>query len=102
MFKFKIGDEILVTSGKDKGKKGKVQKILPKVNKVVVSQVNVHKRHKKASRNRSAGIYEVESPIPVANIAIICPKCAKPTRIGFVLEDETKTRICKICKGVLK
>lgn len=99
MYKFKVGDEVLITSGHEKGKKGKVEKVLPREDKLVVAGVNIYKRHKKATRTQSAGIFETVRPIPVANLAIICPKCAKTTRVGFKLEGKTKHRICKKCKG---
>ena len=101
MFKFKIGDQVLITAGKDKGEKNRIEKILPRENKLVVAGVNVYKRHRKAIRNQAAGIYEVTRPISVANIAIICPKCTNPTRIGFITNGKSqgKIRICKKCKG---
>jgi len=101
MFKFKIGDEVQVTSGKDKGKKGKVQKVLEQENKLIVAGVNLYKRHKKATRNVKSGIFEVTRPITTAKLQIICPKCGKPTRVGFQENGKTKDRICKKCKGVL-
>ncbi len=99
MFKFKVGDEVLVTAGKDKGKKGKIEKVLIGENKVLVAGVNVYKRHKKATRNQKAGIFDIYRPITTANIAIICPKCSKQTRVGFQMEGKTKIRICNKCKG---
>lgn len=99
MFKFKTGDEVLITAGRDKGKKGKIEKVLVGENKVVVTGVNLYKRHRKATRNQKAGIYEITRPVDVANVAIICPKCSKPTRVGFVQEGKNKFRICKKCKG---
>ena len=101
MFKFRIGDEILVCTGRDKGKKGKIEKVLQRENKVVVTNVNVYKRHRKVAKNRPAGIYEIARPIQVANIALVCPKCNRPTRIGFVIEGQEKKRICKKCQGRL-
>lgn len=106
MFKFKIGDQVLITAGKDKGKKNKIEKIWPLQNKVAVTGVNLYKRHKKATRSQAAGIYEITRPINVANIALICPKCSKVTRIGISLEksktgNNGKIRICKKCKSTL-
>ena len=101
MFKFRAGDEVLVTTGRDKGKKGKIEKVLQKEDKVVVSGINIYKRHRKVTRTQPAGIYEIVRPIPTANIAVICPKCSKVTRIGFVFEGKTKNRVCKKCKGRL-
>ena|SRR3990172_1420834 len=99
MFKYKIGDEVLITAGREKSKKGKIEKVFPKENKVVVGGVNVYKRHKKVSRKQPAGIYEITRPLTVASIALICPKCNKPTRVGFEIEGKTKIRLCKKCKG---
>ena len=101
MFKFKVGDEILVTAGRDKGKKGKIEKVFQKENKVAVAGINIYKRHRKVTRTQPAGIYEITRPMSVANIAIICPKCTKVTRVGFVFEGKIKNRICKKCKGRL-
>lgn len=101
MYKFKIGDEIIVTAGRDKGKKGKIEKILKDENKIVVPGVNVYKRHRKATRTKGSGIYEINRPIPVANAAIICPKCSKQTRVGFEKEGKNKYRVCKKCNGRL-
>src|SRR3989344_2423113 len=101
MNKFIIGDEIIVTVGKDKGKKGKIEKVYKSEGKITVANVNVYKRHKKASRSQAAGIYEITRPLPLANVALICPKCSKQTRVGFEFEGKSKHRICKKCKGSL-
>lgn len=101
MFKFKTGDQVLITVGKDKGKKSKIERIWPSENKVVVSGVNLYKRHRKATRSQAAGIYEITRPISVANVALICPKCAKVTRVAFSLDGKAKKRICKKCKGTI-
>lgn len=101
MFKYKKGDEILVTTGRDKGKKGKIEKVLARENKVVISGVNIYKRHRKATRNQAAGIYQVTRPVIVSSIAIICPKCSKPTRVGFKIDGKNKNRICKKCHGII-
>lgn len=99
MNKYKIGDEVQVTTGADKGKKGKIEKVLAKENKIVVAGVNVYKRHRKVTRRQPAGIYEITRPILASKVAVICPKCGKTTRIGFTTEGKTKVRICKKCKG---
>lgn len=101
MFKYKKGDEVLVTTGRDKGKKGKIEKILARENKVVISGVNIYKRHRKATRAQAAGIYQVTRPVNTASIAIICPKCSKPTRVGFKIDGKNKNRICKKCQGTI-
>ena len=101
MYKFKKGDEVQVTAGRDKGRKGKIDKVLIKEDRVVVSGVNIYKRHKKATAKQGAGIYEIARPMSVANIALICPKCQKQTRVGFSIEGKNKVRVCKKCKGVI-
>lgn len=100
--KFKKGDQIIVTGGKDKGKKGKIEKIFPQKGKVLVPGVNMYKRHQKArSQKEPAGIIDIIKPLPIANIAVICPKCSLPTRIGWILEGSGKKRICRKCKTEL-
>lgn len=101
MFKFRRGDEVVITAGRDKGKKGKIAKVLTKEAKLVVEGVNIYKRHKKVSARQPAGIYQIARPIPTASVAIICPKCGKPTRVGFAHEGKTKYRVCKKCQGRL-
>lgn len=101
MYKFKKGDEVQVTAGRDKGRTGKIDKVLIKEDRVVVSDVNIYKRHKKASVKQRAGIFEIARPLPIANIALICPKCQKITRVGFATEGKKKVRFCKKCKGVI-
>ncbi|MEX2028697.1 MAG: 50S ribosomal protein L24 [Candidatus Curtissbacteria bacterium] len=101
MFKFKVGDQVLVATGREKGKKGKIEKVLASENKITIAGVNIYKRHKKVTKNQAAGIYEITRPIDVAKVALVCPKCQKQTRAGFTLEGKIKKRICKKCKGVL-
>lgn len=101
MFKFKVGDEVIVTLGRDKGKKGKIEKVIKGQNQLIVSGINIYKRHKKVTRAQKAGIYEITRPIPTAKVALICPKCGKVTRVGFEITGKIKNRICKKCKGVL-
>ena len=98
--KLKKGDEAMVMSGKDKGKKGKIEVILSKENKVVVSGVNQYKRHlKKRSQSQPSEIITLTKPLPVSNVALVCPKCHLPTRVGFKKEKEEVVRICKKCQA---
>lgn len=100
--KFKKGDEVLITSGKDKGKKGKIEKILFKSKTVLLPGLNIYKRHlKKRDEQHPGGIIKLERPIPVANIALICHKCGKQTRVGFNKKGEKKIRICHKCDSVI-
>lgn len=94
--KLHIGDEVLVTAGKDKGKKGKVDKVLPKVNKVTVSGVNMYKRNTKGDgKVRQAGIIDIIRPISVGNVALVCPKCKLQTRVGFAMKGDKKVGSAK-------
>lgn len=102
MYKFKIGDEVQVTLGGQKGKKGKIEKIFPDKNVAIVGGVNIYKRHKKVSKNQPAGIHEIARPLDVSKLSIICPKCKKLTRVKFTQEGQSKKRICKKCGGSLQ
>lgn len=97
--KIRKNDTVLVTTGKDRGKKGKVRRALPKDGRVVVEGLNMIKRHSRARRAaRQAGIIELEAPIHVSNVMLVCDKCKKPARVGYrTLEDGRKVRICRAC-----
>lgn len=98
--KIKKNDTVLVISGKDRGKKGKVRRAAPKDDRVVVEGLNMIKRHSRARRAaRQAGIVELEAPIHVSNVMLVCDKCKKPTRIGYkTLDDGRKVRYCRACE----
>ncbi len=92
--KIRKGDQVVVLSGKDKGKTGEVVRALPKQMKVVVSGVNIHARHRKASQeNPQGGIDRKEAPLHVSNVAIADPKTGKPTRVRFEDRDGKKVRV---------
>ncbi len=100
--KIKKGDTVVVLRGKEKGKTGEVIRVLREKNSVVVKDVNLVKRHVKEIPNvREGGIYEMEAPIHISNVMLICPKCEKPTRVGIrtAVEGDTirKYRYCKKC-----
>jgi len=98
--KIKKNDTVLVIAGKDRGKKGKVRRAVPKAERVVVEGLNMIKRHSRARRAaRQAGIVELEAPIHVSNVMLVCEKCKKPTRIGYkILDDGRKVRYCRTCE----
>ena len=96
--KFKIGDNVKITAGKDKGRDGKIEKVFPKTLKVLVPGVNLYKKHVKGFQGQKGGIYDIPRPLNLGKIALICPKCKKVTRIGFSTKGEKKARICKKCK----
>ncbi len=95
--KLKKGDEVIVLTGKDKGQKGKIVKSMPKDNQVIVSGLNIVKKHQKAdAAGNKAGIVEIEKPMNVSNVAILDPKDGKATRVGYkTLEDGKKVRVSK-------
>ena len=93
---FKVGDEVVVITGSNKGKKGKIIKTLKDENKVVVEGVHVVKKHEKATAQATGGIIEVEAPIAASNVMIIDPKTKKGTRIGHTTDkNNKKIRIAK-------
>ncbi|NPV54056.1 MAG: 50S ribosomal protein L24 [Firmicutes bacterium] len=97
--KVKKGDTVLILSGKDKGKKGKVLRVFPKDGKVSVEGINILKRHTKPTRTMpQGGVIEKPGPMPVGKVMVVCSKCNKPTRVGQVLaEDGDYIRVCKRC-----
>lgn len=100
--KVKKGDLVKVIAGKDKGKEGKVLRVIPKENKVIVENVHIVKRHQRPTqRIREGGIIEREAPIHASNVMVICPSCNKPTRIGYKFMEEKKVRFCKKCGEIV-
>jgi len=101
--KIKKGDLVIITAGKDKGRKGKVERTFPKENKVLIPGLNLYKKHVKAqSKEKPGGIVETARPLPVANVALVCPKCKKQTRVGYTLtKNGKKKRICRKCKKII-
>ena len=99
----KVGDTVLVLTGKDEGKKGKVLEVLPKDGKVLVEDVNVRKKHKKPrGANQQGGIIEQASHIHLSNVMLVCQSCKQPTRVGKrLLDDGSKARVCKKCDEII-
>src|ERR1035437_1297916 len=98
MLKFKKGDTVKITAGKDKGREGKIEKILISESKVIVPGVNLYKKHVKGFGDVKGGVYDIPRPLGYGKVALICPKCKKITRVGFGKAGEEKVRICKKCK----
>lgn len=100
--KIKKNDTILVITGKDKGKKGKVLKAFPRQNKVIVEKINIVKKHRRPRKEGEKGqIVEMPKPIDSSNLKLICPKCGQATRVGFKINKKEKNRICKKCEQEL-
>lgn len=99
----KKNDTILVITGKEKGKKGRVLSVSPLKDQLLIEKVNIIKRHMKPSRKYTqGGIIEKEAPLHISNVMLVCPKCSKPTRIGnSLLQDGRKVRMCKKCREVI-
>jgi large subunit ribosomal protein L24 len=98
----KKGDMIKVIAGKEKGKTGKILKIIADKNKLVVEKLNFVKRHQKPDAKGKGGIVEKEGPIHISNVLLICNKCETGVRIGHkVLEDGKKVRVCNKCHEML-
>jgi len=96
--KLKKGDKVKIMVGKDRGKEAAVEKTWAKVGKVAVAGVNMYKRHSKPrAEGQKGSIVEFSRPLPVANVALICPKCKEVTRVGYKLTAKEKVRICRKC-----
>jgi large subunit ribosomal protein L24 len=97
-------DNVVVMAGKDRGKRGRVLKVLPEKNRVIVEGVNIIKRHTKPNpaKQIKGGLVEREAPLHASNVQIVCPECGNATRIGRkILGDGRKVRICRKCEGVV-
>jgi large subunit ribosomal protein L24 len=97
-------DNVVVVTGKDRGKRGRVLKVVPEKNRLLVEGVNIIKRHTKPNPQRQikGGLVEREATLHASNVQVVCPECGKPTRIGRrILGDGRKVRICRKCEGVV-
>ncbi len=102
MQRIKIGDTVEVTAGKDKGVRGEVLRVHPKIDRVVVDRVNILKKHQRAQQagrqQIQPGIIEFEGPIHLSNVMLVCTQCDEKTRVGFrINEDDAKVRVCRKC-----
>lgn len=96
--KIKKGDTVLIISGKDKGKKGKILEVLRKESRVLIEGLNLRKKHVKPKKSGEKGqTIEMPAPVHVSNVMMICPKCGKSSRVGFSVIEKRKYRICKKC-----
>ena len=100
----KKNDNVLVIAGRDRGKRGRVLRVVPSKNRLIVEGVNFIKRHTRANpqRNIKGGIVEREATLALSNVQLVCPECGAPTRIGRKrLDDGRSVRVCVKCKGVV-
>ncbi|MCP3678125.1 MAG: 50S ribosomal protein L24 [Deltaproteobacteria bacterium] len=102
-YKIKKSDQVMVTKGKERGKTGRVLRLIPNSGKVLVEKLNIVKRHQRpTSQQKQGGIMEKEAPIAIANVMLICEKCKGPVRVGRkFLDDGKKVRFCKKCGEVV-
>ncbi len=103
MAKIKKNDTVTVITGKNRGKKGKVLRVMPQAGRILVEGVNLMKKHMRPTRdNPKGGIVAVERPVHRSNVMLFCPRCSEPTRVGMkALSDGTKKRICKKCQEII-
>ena len=97
-------DNVVVITGKDRGKRGRVLKVVPGTNRLIVEGVNFIKRHTKPNPQRQikGGVVEREATLHASNVQLVCPECGKPTRLGRkILGDGRKVRVCRKCEGVV-
>ena len=102
--KVRKNDTVQVLAGRERGKQGKVIRVIPKEQRVVIEGVNIRKRHTRPRRQgEQGGIVEFPAPLHVSNVAVVCAKCARPARVGFrILADGTKVRVCKRCDELIE
>lgn len=99
--KLKINDKVIILSGKDKGRTSKITRVIGQKDQVIVEGLNQYKKHlKKKSAKEPGGIVAIERPLKAAKVALVCPACKKPTRIGYALVPTgDKVRICRLCQA---
>ena len=100
--KLRIGDTVQVLAGKDRGKRGKIERVFPQKGVVVVEKVGRAKKHLRPTRQfPQGGIIEVTRPLPAANVMVVCPHCGKLTRVAYMTMADKKLRVCKHCHKAL-
>ncbi len=100
--KIKKNDKVTVQTGKDRGKQGVVEKVYPKQNTVLVTGVNLYKKHvRKSEQMPKGGIVEVPRPLNISKVGVVCPHCKKTVKIGYHIETGKKQRVCRKCKTII-
>lgn len=101
-FKIKKNDTVQVLTGKDKGKRGEIIRVIPKKDRVIVSGVNIVKKAVRPRSNQDqGGIIEVEAPVHISNVGLVCKKCGRPVKIGYKIDGDKKVRVCRKCGETL-
>jgi large subunit ribosomal protein L24 len=102
MAKIKKGDKVIVLTGRDRNKTGLVERVFPKTAEVLVDGLNAIKKHVKVSqKNPAGGVVEINKPMPLSKVALVCPSCGKSTRVGYSILKDGKERICKKCNKAI-
>ena len=104
VYAIRKNDSVIVITGRDRGKRGRVLRVIPDKRRVIVEGVNFIKRHTRPNpqKNIKGGIVEREAPLSASNVQLVCPECSNPTRVGRkLLDDGRRVRFCKKCKGVV-
>lgn len=97
--KLRKGDTVQIMAGKDKGRKGKIERVYTKQNKILIAGLNIYKKHiKKNEQMPQGGVVELPRPLNVSKVMLICPVCKKLTRVGVSFDHGKKRRVCKKCK----
>jgi len=100
--KLKTGDNVVVISGKDRGRKGKIIRVFPKTGNVVVEGMNIHKKHVRAKQQGQKGqVAQMPAPFSASNTMLFCETCKKGVRVGYKVDENKKLRICKKCKAAV-
>jgi large subunit ribosomal protein L24 len=100
--KLKKGDTVKVLSGKDKGKTGKILRVIPEKDRVIVEKINLIKKHKRPDQKVKGGILEKEAPLHISKVGLLCNKCNKAVRVrSKVMDDGKKVRVCSKCNDVI-
>ena len=98
--KLRKGDKVKVLTGKDKGRDGQIERVYQKAETVLITNINMYKKHiKKSEKMPQGGVVEIPRPIKYSKVMLVCPKCSKPTRAQYQIKNGKKTRICKNCKN---
>lgn len=97
MLKFKVGDKVKVTLGKDKGREGTIERVYVSDFKALISDVNLVKKHVKGISGQKGGIYDIPKPMSFSKFALVCPKCSKVARVGMKKVGDEQVRFCKKC-----
>jgi len=95
------GDEVQLLQGKDKGRKGKIEKVFGKKNQILVSGLNIYKKNVKRSGNKPGGIIDIAKPINMSKVTLVCPKCNLNTKTQAEVQNSKKVRVCKKCKQAI-